>query len=135
MGAGRWLQRLWRLSASICNHTVSCIWLKESHASTALVSAGGASRLLDMEVGKLKSPDSSLPAVTDAQVPTEGQRASSDMLLQPHPDLGFNLIRAAFDLLDLKTIHEQPSCPTEKFQRLQAGCVRPSIKGLTLDLC
>jgi hypothetical protein len=123
MDADRQLQRLWRLSASICSHTVRCIWLKESHASTAPVSAGGASRLLDMGVGKLKPPDSSLPAVTDAQVPTEAQRASSEMLLQPHPDLGFNIIRAAFDLLDLNTVHEQPCCPTEEFQRLQPGCI------------
>ena len=57
------------------------------------------------------TPNTGLPAVTDAQVPTKAQRASSEMLLQTHPDLGFNLIRAAFsDILGLDPVSKQPDC-------------------------
>ncbi len=64
------------------------------------------------------TPNTGLPAVTDAQIPTKAQRASNEMLLQPHPDLGFNLIRAVFsNILGLDSFSKQPDCFSEQLER------------------
>jgi hypothetical protein len=82
-----------------------------------------------------RPPASSLRHFSDSTIREPWVGTSSEMLRQPGADFCLDLIRGSVDLLDLKTIHEQPGGATEKFERPKAGCVRPSIKGLTLDLC
>ena len=80
------------------------------------------------------TPNTGLPAVTDAQIPTKAQRASNEMLLQPHPDLGFNLIRAVFsNILGLEPISEQAEMLAQKFNCTNSRAIRLRGKSLLLQ--
>lgn len=63
-----------------------------------------------------RPPASSLRHFSDSIFREPWAGTSSEMLCQPGADFCLNLIRGSVDLLDLDAIHEQPCCPTEKFQ-------------------